>query len=799
MQIQSAGSISSVSSVYADASCSGCSADNIETLPQDSASIAAFSADSDGADLNELYSLKDQAQSELDDLKSQAEEARPQINARRQELIQEQQGGSPDNELQAEYEQAQAEYEEAAAAKTEAQQELTQIQQESSANDRAVSANAQQKQQVSADLGSAQSELASLTPPSPPGGDDPEAEAAYQAELQAYQAKKNALENKINSLQQQLQQLESEAQKLQAEKQQLAQGQQQAQTEISRQDAAMQTAQTKMDEVQQKQTEDNPELQQALEEDGELQALQEEYEQISRQQAEKEAELSQLEVQIADAEAQDKGLQAAEQDGTGSEECFGFGMEPGLNFSEEGFDFDSPAGSPYGNWDDIVRSGANTSSDDYPFEKWDKYIRPDYKEDQSSGENKNNSLSQYQIQLIKERAFDENDPMLPDMLNQMQKEGVNIEDIKIISGTKGSDNIKVYNNDKGEVIVSINGKDTAYSQEEAQKLLIDAGDGDDKVVVDARVTANMHIYGGGGDDYLQGGGGDDVIYGGRGDDTMYGLSGSDSMYGGSGKDYMDGGRGDDNLHGGEGNDNLIGGKGDDKMRGGEGDDLLVGASGSDVAEGQEGSDRVIADSGDTVVSDDDDPEVLQLETAAVPSNYVISGNPSEIERIESDFEFLASTENGQLMFNEIAATGRTVAVQSTYEGSSCNPDKKLSNLFSNKYDSVINYNLTKTKAGGQYSWAKFAPVVGLYHEMCHSYNFAKGNMNNNYYNQATGEKVAGTFTGSGGSVDKKTHGVSGAEFQAVGIPNEHVEANPDLLTENSMRELLDYNRRDRYF
>ena len=151
------------------------------------------------------------------------------------------------------------------------------------------------------------------------------------------------------------------------------------------------------------------------------------------------------------------------------------------------------------------------------------------------------------------------------------------------------------------------------------------------------------------------------------------------------------------------------------------------------------------------------------------------------------------------MFNEIAATGRTVAVQSTYEGSSCNPDKKLSNLFSNKYDSVINYNLTKTKAGGQYSWAKFAPVVGLYHEMCHSYNFAKGNMNNNYYNQATGEKVAGTFTGSGDSVDSKTGGVHGGEWQAVGIDNENIEANPELLTENDMRELLGFNRRERYY
>ena len=41
-------------------------------------------------------------------------------------------------------------------------------------------------------------------------------------------------------------------------------------------------------------------------------------------------------------------------------------------------------------------------------------------------------------------------------------------------------------------------------------------------------------------------------------------------------------------------------------------------------------------------------------------------------------------------------------------------------------------------------------------------------------------------------------GVTGAEFQAVGLDSRLVKANPEGLSENSMRSFLGLERRDRY-
>ncbi|MDO5297144.1 MAG: CHAP domain-containing protein [bacterium] len=400
---------------------------------------------------------------------------------------------------------------------------------------------------------------------------------------------------------------------------------------------------------------------------------------------------------------------------------------------------------------------------------------------------------------------DAQDPGLRDMKQQIADEyGIKPEDVQVISATGKDDTIKVYGNDNGEVVVNVNGTETVYTQEEAQKLIINAGKGNDIITVDANVTVGMHIMGGNGDDYIQGGGGNDVIYGGKGNDTIYGLSGNDTIYGGADNDYIDGGRGNDAIYGGKGNDNLVGGKGDDKLYGGLDDDLLIGASGSDIAAGQGGSDRVIADSDDAVTSDNDDPEVLHLETVEVPTETIKidpNATATERERIESDLEFLASTENGQLMFEELAKTGHSITIKAG-ESSSCGAaDLDASQQEGVGCDSTIKYNLTTTKLNGANPEAtNRAPVVSLFHEMCHAYNNATGTINRNYYDQTSGDKVADYSRDYyQGSVDKyRTWGVSGAEFQAVGIDNPNIEGNPELLTENSMRDLLGYEHRTIY-
>ncbi|MDO5297573.1 MAG: hypothetical protein Q4F00_13270 [bacterium] len=584
MNIQSAGSIAYTSSVYSYAGRSDCgAAGSLGTDTNDSADIGIFNGGgSEGHSLEELQSQKAQAESERSELQGQADEAQSQINARKGEIAQEQLGDEASGELQAEYQEAQAEFDEASAAKNEAQQELTQLSQESSANDQAINANAQQKQQVSSELNSAQGQLASLTPPNPPSGDDPEAQAAYQAELSAYEAQKSALESQINSLQQRLQQLEAEAQQLQAAKSQLSQAQQQAQAEVTMQDAAMQSAQAKMDDIQQRLTEENPELQQAIEEDEELQSLQEESELIQQQQAEKEAEISELEAQIAEAEA------AEAQDAEDAEyvpddeemgEMAAEGQAAELSGEEEAEESALPA--------EAYAEGQATTIDD-----------------------------------MKER-----------IIAEQAAKGVNISaaDIEVISGSGKDDKISVSSAEDGSITVDVNGTKRSFTAEQAERLIIDGAAGDDIIRVSDDVAANMHIMGGRGDDKIYGGSGHDYIvddyghneiHGGDGDDiikmaglgkrgpiealgdlfnheweltnTVYGGDGNDTIYGGRAQDTIYGEEGDDVIYAGAGNDELSGGAGTDIINTGAGADLVSSIAGED-----EGKDALSLDAEDS--------------------------------------------------------------------------------------------------------------------------------------------------------------------------------------------------------
>lgn len=90
---------------------------------------------------------------------------------------------------------------------------------------------------------------------------------------------------------------------------------------------------------------------------------------------------------------------------------------------------------------------------------------------------------------------------------------------------------------------------------------VNAGPGDDSVVVASDVPIPVTLRGGPGNDRLHGGGGDDKLVGGPGNDVLRGRSGSDSLFGGPGADRLSGGPGDDVLHGGPGFDALLGGSG----------------------------------------------------------------------------------------------------------------------------------------------------------------------------------------------------------------------------------------------
>lgn len=70
------------------------------------------------------------------------------------------------------------------------------------------------------------------------------------------------------------------------------------------------------------------------------------------------------------------------------------------------------------------------------------------------------------------------------------------------------------------------------------RIAIDAGAGNDTVLVGPRVVAPAVIHGGPGNDHLQGGGGPDLVYGDDGDDVLVGSGGRDALVAGQGRNRV---------------------------------------------------------------------------------------------------------------------------------------------------------------------------------------------------------------------------------------------------------------------
>jgi Ca2+-binding RTX toxin-like protein len=113
------------------------------------------------------------------------------------------------------------------------------------------------------------------------------------------------------------------------------------------------------------------------------------------------------------------------------------------------------------------------------------------------------------------------------------------------------------------------------------QIIVNAGDGDNRVAVDAKITTPAELHGGSNDDVLIAGGGPTLLDGGDGDDSLVG------------------GKGNDTFDGGAGNDTLTGGKKDDILDGGPGVNLLSGGSGKNVwvIHGTNSNDAISVDGG----------------------------------------------------------------------------------------------------------------------------------------------------------------------------------------------------------
>lgn len=141
----------------------------------------------------------------------------------------------------------------------------------------------------------------------------------------------------------------------------------------------------------------------------------------------------------------------------------------------------------------------------------------------------------------------------------------------------GNDNVHISKADGllgllGYNKVDINGHVQYMTNEQLSHTQFNLGAGNDTLVVDSNVTANIHANGGSGSDVMIGGSGNDHFQGGSGDDLLAGRGGND---------HLEGGRGDDILLGGNGHDHLDGGRGSDFLKGGNGFDILHGGPGWD--------------------------------------------------------------------------------------------------------------------------------------------------------------------------------------------------------------------------
>ena len=117
-----------------------------------------------------------------------------------------------------------------------------------------------------------------------------------------------------------------------------------------------------------------------------------------------------------------------------------------------------------------------------------------------------------------------------------------------VTGTDAADHVTITRTDAGLRISN----NTGWSVTKAgnyKSLLVNAGNGNDTVTLDASVNTSAILYGGAGNDTLIGGNGNDRLYGGLGTNALYGGNGDDTLVtiGGNNNDQLAGGEGADSF------------------------------------------------------------------------------------------------------------------------------------------------------------------------------------------------------------------------------------------------------------
>jgi Ca2+-binding RTX toxin-like protein len=233
-----------------------------------------------------------------------------------------------------------------------------------------------------------------------------------------------------------------------------------------------------------------------------------------------------------------------------------------------------------------------------------------------------------------------------------------------VTGTDGDDTISVVRVEQQVVIFgdALAAAVTTYDAASLRAVRVDAGAGDDTVMVDEGLFVTADVTGGDGNDTLIGGGGHDQLDGQRGNDVLDGRGGADAMIGRDGFDTVDysARRGDlfvsleagaaqpDDGEAGEGDsadatiEIVLGGAGDDHLSsdhttsprifyGNAGDDTLVGSDGADRLNGGGGDDSILAGAGDDVLVGGAGRDVLHGESGVDTVSYHYASSPVSVD------------------------------------------------------------------------------------------------------------------------------------------------------------------------
>ena len=117
-----------------------------------------------------------------------------------------------------------------------------------------------------------------------------------------------------------------------------------------------------------------------------------------------------------------------------------------------------------------------------------------------------------------------------------------------------------------------------------QRIEVDGGLGDDRIVVQPNVTFPAFLNGGAGNDFIQAGRGPSTIHGGDGNDELHGGSAANTVFGDAGDDLIFGGADNDTLDGGAGTNVLHPGGGTNRLQAST-NDLILSEGGLDTIQG----------------------------------------------------------------------------------------------------------------------------------------------------------------------------------------------------------------------